>query len=42
MTTTGNLIAIYARLTEPEWAEWPADDEPVVLIRDMWGCHELY
>lgn len=30
----GNLIEIYARLTEAEWAERPTDDEPVLLIRN--------
>jgi arsenate reductase (thioredoxin) len=29
----GNLIEIYARLTEAEWAERPANYEPALLIR---------
>jgi arsenate reductase len=28
----GNLIEIYARLTDAEWAARPADDEPVFLV----------
>ena len=38
----GTLIEIYARLTETEWAERPADYEPVLLVRSTGVCHEPY
>ncbi len=28
----GNLVEVYARLTDAEWAARPADDEPVFLV----------